>query len=156
MIKYIIVIGFLIAILLVIIMEYIDRTKIVDLPDCTYISNYCTSYGEKSNVKYVVKEPIEDQTIDTLLSKINTDYNKLSDLVYWRISFIVSLIGCLFLWIFCYFEKIPLKPSSYIFIFIIIWFTNYYMRNFLDFHYYKHIYIRVDESIKQLKNKIKK
>jgi len=156
--KYITVIIFIISISFIVHMiyeEHKDRKKIVDMPDCSYISNYCTTYGEKANVKYIVKKPNEEQTIEVLLSKINTEYNKLSNLVYWRMSFIIALVGCIFLWIYCYFEKINLQASSFIFILVIIWFTNYWMRNYLDFHYYKHIYVRIDETIKQLKDKIK-
>ena len=150
-----IILGFFIILLFVIgYIENLDRKKIPDLPDCTYITNYCTAYGEKQNLKYVVKEPNNNETIEILLSKIENDCCRLSNTVYWRMSLFIALIICIFIWIFNYLEGSVLKNQTYFFILTVTWFLNYWMRNYLDFHYHSHMCKRVQESIKQLKSKI--
>lgn len=131
-----------------------DRQKIPDLPDCTHITNYCIPYGDKQNVKYVMKQPNNNESIDILLSKIENDYCKMSNLVYWRMSLIISVIISVFFWIFNKLENTNLGYHTYFFIFVITWFFNYWMRNYLDFHYHNHTCLRIKESVTQLKQKI--
>ena len=152
--QYIIFTIFIILFIAIAIMEHSDRKKIQDLPDCSYISNYCTQYGEQRNIKYVIKEPNNNESIETLLSKIENDCCKVTNTVYWRMSLFVALIICIFFWIFNYLEGTSLKYSTYFVMLIITWFLNYWMRNYLDFHYHQHMCNKVKESIKQLKSKI--
>lgn len=150
-----IIIGVVLVSLLAIagICEVIDRIKIPDLPDCSRISNYCTSYGKKQGIKYVIKEPTRKESIDSLLSKIQKCDN--SNIVYWRISLIISLFSCIFIWIFNRLEGTSIKTHTYFFIFIISWFINYWMRNFLDFHYHNHACSNIKNATEQLKSVLK-
>jgi uncharacterized membrane protein (DUF106 family) len=148
-----IIIGILLAIAIIaIISEHFDREKIPDLPSCSYISNYCTEYGDKQNIKYVTKEPNTIESISALFSKIETDSCIISDTVNWRMSLIVSLIICIFFWMFNTLEGSKIKGTTYFFIFVISWFFGYLARNYLDYHYHRHSCNNVKEAINQLKS----
>lgn len=152
--QYIILTIFMILLITIGIMEHLDRKKLPDVPDCTYITNYCTAYGEKQNLKYVIKEPNNNENAEALLSKIENDCCRVTNTVYWRMSLFAALIICIFTWIFNYLDEVAFKYTTYFFLLIITWFLNYWMRNYLDFHYHNHMCKRVQESIKQLKSKI--
>lgn len=151
-----IVIGLIIIITIIAMAaEMMDRNTFLDIPHCGEITNNCTEYGNKQNVKYVIKEPNETETVDMILTRIeNTIFQKLQ-LVYWRMSLIIALLICLLYYVFNTLAGYKIEYQSYFFIFVSAWFLNYFMRNYLDFHYHKHLDIRVKESIKQLRNKLK-
>lgn len=154
--QYLIIALLLIFSIAAIIFEILDRKKIPDLPMCSYISNYCTEYGNKQNIKYVIKELNNDkESIDALLSKIETDCCRLSNTVYWRMALIIALVTCIFFWIYNNLDqKSDIKYTTYFFLFIITWFLNYWMRNYLDYHYHNHTCTRVKENVAQLRSKI--
>jgi hypothetical protein len=154
--QYIIGIVFIICTIIVVVWEIVDRKKIPDLPDCAYISNYCTPYGDKQNIKYVIKEPTNKESIESLLSKIETNRCKYSKLVYWRISLIISLVTCTFIWMFNKLEGTNIKAHTYLYILVVSLFLNYWMRNHLDFHYHDHMCVAIKESVKQLRSKLLK
>lgn len=132
-------------------MELSDRKKIPDLPDCSYVTNYCTNYGKNQGLKYIVREPTQAETPEILLSKIETDCCRLSNTVYWRMSLLVALIIVIMIWIFNYLGNVKLSATTYLFMGVVIWFFNYWMRNYLDFHYHNHMCKRVQESVERLR-----
>lgn len=152
--QYIIGIILLVLIVSVGVMEHSDRKKIPDLPTCSYISNYCTEYGKKQNIKYIIKEPTNKESIKSLLSKIEIDCCRASRTVYWRMSLLISLLIIIFIWLYNYLDGNKIKATGYLFIMIIIWFLNYWMRNYLDYHYHSHMCKRVKESVDQLRSQI--
>lgn len=152
MIVFIVLFSLLIC---VFISEFIDRKKIPDLPDCKYITNYCNNYGIKNDIAYVIKEPTKSENIDILLSKIENDSNRLTFVIYWRISLIISIIACIFYYIYNYLSNKQISIESYFFLLIMLWFLNYWSRNYLDFHYYDHKIISIKESIGKLKTLLK-
>jgi hypothetical protein len=157
MVEYYITIFIVISIIIfTIVSEIKDRQKIPDLPDCSYITNYCTPYGKTQNIKYVIKEPDNNTTIKLLLSKIENDCSRMSNLVYWRMSLIVSIIITLLFITFNKLEGTNIKNHTYLYLLLTSWFFNYWMRNYLDFHYHNHMYLRVKESVAQLRSKITK
>lgn len=154
--QHVIGIIFLVVFIYVAVMEEMDRKNVPDIPECSRITNYCTVYGEKQNVKYVIKEPIREETVDALLNKIETDCHKVSNLVYWRVSFLVALITCIFIWLFNRVDRgTEIKWSSYLFILVSAWLLNYWSRNYLDFHYHNHMCVSIKESVEKLKDLLK-
>ena len=150
-------IFFVVILAIALIMEYVDIHKIPNLTDCKYTTNYCTDYAAQNNIKYVIKEPInEKETIDLILSKIEDDSSRMDKLVYWRMSLIVSVIVCIFYLFFNKLGNINIPLNSYLFLLISCWFLNYWMRNHLDFHYHDHMHIRIKDSIEQIRKKINK
>lgn len=148
---------FTIILTIALIMENIDINKVSNLTDCKYTTTYCTDYASINNIKYVTKEPInEKETIDLLLSKIEDDSNRMDQLVYWRISLIVSIVVCIFYLFFNKLGNTNIPLNSYLFLLISCWFLNYWMRNHLDFHYHDHMHIRIKDSIEQVRKKINK
>ena len=153
------IIYIFLAVLLIItlIWEATDRQKLPDLPDCKHITNYCNAYGEKSNIKYVIKNQFTDaQSIEMLLSKIENDTFRVSKIVFWRMSLIISLVGVLFFWIYNKLGNIDYPTNGYVFLIVSFWFFNYWLRNYLDYHYQDHMNIRVRETIAQIKQKLNK
>ena len=147
-------IVFIILLVFAVVMEIMDRYAIVDIPSCRYIKSYCNDYGQHNNIKYVIKEPINNtESIDLLLDRI-TQQSKFSDIIHWRISLIISLIICFIYWLYNQLSNSIVSPQSYMFLFFILWFLNYWMRNYLDYHYYEHKHARIVESIQQIKNKL--
>lgn len=155
--KYIYIALGIIAIIIIIKMYFLEineRKKFFDIPDCSYITNYCNEYGGKQNIKYVIKEPNKQETTDALLTKISTTYNRLNSIIYWRMAFFISLITCIFIWLYCFFENIKLKPTAYLLIFILVWFLNYWVKTNINFHYYNHSFQRIDELINQIRKNL--
>jgi cbb3-type cytochrome oxidase subunit 3 len=151
MIEYLCLIFLIGLVLFAFWFELKDREKIPDLPDCAYVSNYCNAYGNRSNIRYVVKEPTKKETSEALLSKIEGDTCRLTKTVNWRIAILVSVLICLFFYIYNVLSKTVFSPAAYLFLFIIIWFFMYWMRNFVDFHYHSHLCSSVKETISQIK-----
>lgn len=147
---------FVSLLLFAIISELKDRKKIPDLPDCSYITNYCVPYGKHQNIKYVIKEPDKSTSIKLLISKIENDCSRMSNLVYWRMSLIVAIIIILFFLLFNKLEGSIIKNHTYLYLLMCIWFLNYWMRNYLDYHYHNHMYLRIKESAEQLRSKLVK
>jgi hypothetical protein len=151
-------IFFMVILILALIWEYNDRNKIPDLPDCKYITNYCNAFGEKNNIKYIVREQNnknnKNESVDILLSKVENECCKLSKVVYWRMSLIISLIGTIFFWSFNRLGKIEFPINGYLFLLISFWFLNYWLRNYLDYHYHDYACIRVKESVEQIRKKL--
>lgn len=152
------IIFYILLLLLIIIAmyaEYLDRQKIPDILECKHITDYCNAYGEKNNIKYVAKEPINNkESVDLLLNRVENDVTSTGGLVYWRISLIVAVGVCLLFWGFNALSGINLPTSSYFMLLILTWFLNYWMRNFLDYHYYDHMHVRVKNTIQQIKDKL--
>jgi len=147
-------IFFFLVLCFAVISEVKDRKKIPDLPDCSYITNYCVPYGDNQNIKYVIKEPDKNTSIKLLLSKIENDCSRLSNLVYWRMSLIVAIVVSLFFFLFNRLEGTNIKHHTYLYLLLCIWFFNYWMRNYLDFHYHNHMYLRIKSSVEQLRSKL--
>lgn len=135
--------------------EYSDRQKIIDRPSCNYFTNYCTEYGGVNGIKYLVREATDEkETVSMLLDKIRINSCKNSYIVYWRMSLIIALITCFVFHVFLRGMRISIHTNAYIFLFLFLWFFNYWSRNYFDFHYYSHSCMRVEESIEQIKKYI--
>lgn len=134
--------------------ELNDRKKIPDVQMCQNVSNYCYEYGKRTNTRYVVKEQIEDESPDILLNRIEYETNKRDSFVYWRMSFFVSVITVFLIYMFDKLGSKIIPTTTYIFIFIVVWFMGYWSRNYLDFHYHDHSNYRIMESIKQIRSKL--
>jgi len=137
-------------------MESGDRKKIPDNPDCTMITSYCNDYGQKNNIKYVIKDPIDkSQTVDLLLDRIENAHERTSHLVYWRMSLIVSFMVVIFYYLFNRLSGYQVNMGSYIFLLVIIWSFGYWMRNYLDFHYHQHTIEHVKDTVGIIKQHLR-
>lgn len=134
--------------------ELNDRKKIPDVQMCTNVSNYCYEYGKRTNTRYVVKEQIQDESLDILLKRIEYETDKKGSFVYWRMSFFVSVITVFLIYMFDKLGSKIIPLSTYLFIFIVVWFMGYWSRNYLDFHYHDHANHTINESIKQIRTKL--
>jgi hypothetical protein len=135
--------------------EFKTRKTIPDLPQCIHVSNYCSLYGKRNNIRYVVKEQIEDESIDILFDRIQHQINKKENIVYWRMSLIISILTVFLIYVFDHLGNKIIPGTMYLFIFMIVWFICYWSRNYLDFHYHDHANHTIVESIKQIKDKLK-
>lgn len=152
----IVIIIFIIIFIYAWIHEHSDRNKIPDIPTCAFITNYCNEYGKKQNIKYVIKESINNETPMMLLSMIKNEYTKFSQIVYWRIALFNSVGICILFWAYNIFTNVDLNIGSYLYLFIASWFLIYFMRNYFDFHYISHIQNKVNNAVDKLTNEISK
>lgn len=131
-----------------------DWNAIANSPHCNRIKNFCSEFGKKNNIKYVIKEPIQKETIDSLLSVMTENTRKLKSLVYWRISFIISTLICILLWFYNDLNESHPNKSFYFVLLLIGFIVNYYGRNFLDFHYYDRFIINMEHAAQRIREKM--
>jgi hypothetical protein len=70
-------------------------------------------------------------------------------------AFFVSIITVFLIYVFDHLGNKIIPGTMYLFIFMIVWFIGYWSRNYLDFHYHDHANHTINESIKQIKDKLK-
>jgi len=127
---------FLILILIIVLYEeYKDRQKYGDINLCSNL-NHCNKGIKNDGIKYVeLKSITEKDKKKVLLNKIKDVCNV--EYIFWRISLIISCVACLFMYFYSIHTNIKINKGYYMFLFVVIWFFNYWGRNYLDFHYIK-------------------
>jgi hypothetical protein len=74
--------------------------------------------------------------------------------VYWRLSIIYSSIILFVYFMYNQLNNIITPIHQYFFVFILIYFTSYALRNFIAYHYDRHHCEFIIENIQKIKNKL--
>ncbi len=101
---------------------------------------------------YVASIPNDNDDIPTLLDKIDIASDVLTRTIYWRRSYILSIIITLALWIML-FRKMP-NGYELLFSILLIMFILYFSCNFYSFHHYGPPKIYIDKSTKLIRKKL--
>lgn len=133
-----------------------NRNNIPDLPHCSYVANYCNDYGEKLGIKYIIKSPDKKEAIKALFEKIKLEGCHSKGIVYWRLILLVSIAVCLLYFIYNHYDGSYVKPTNYMFLGVIVWFSNYWSQNHIDYHYRSHSCRHIIETCDKLEKLISK
>lgn len=133
MINIIFIIIIIIIFIVAVYLEGTARIEMNDHPHCNYVLNYCNDTARRNGIKLILKEPSEDEKINVLLDKLS-DRLKKNDVVFWRMSLIISLLIIFIYLIYNYYSNQQVGTANYIFLTILIFSSVYWILNHYQYH----------------------